>query len=96
MFCKRKQFSCLLQYKHNIKFMKSLLASTSISVKVFLTVRWPAVHMPSPHPPANKYLEYLDFQFLPQNKPVHYKDQPIYVFSRNDDYLLEHSFENYK
>jgi hypothetical protein len=48
MFCKRKQFSCLFQYKHNIKFMRALLASTSISVEVFLTVRWPAVHMPSP------------------------------------------------
>jgi hypothetical protein len=94
MFWKRKQLSCLLQYKHNIKFMVSLLAS--ISAEVFLTVRWPAVHTPSPHPAENKCLEYFDFQLLPHSKLVHYKDQPVYAFGGNNGYLFEHSFGNYK
>jgi len=74
--------------------MRSLLAS--ISSEVFLTVHWPAVHMSSPHPPENKSQEYLDFQFPPHSKPVHYKDQSVYFFGGNNGYLFEPSFENYK
>jgi len=85
IFCKRKQFSCILQYKHNIYFMRSLLAS--ISVEVFSTVRCPAIHTPSPNPSENKCLEYLDFQFLPHSNPVHYEEQPVCAFGENNGYF---------